>query len=239
MAEIEIKKKNLIKYAVMAVIVSGIAVFAVFYADSIGREKPAKDRVISVLEHGINTSGSAYSDEEIRNKAEAINSKLNALYSAENVRVESVVELADMARDLNDYDAALDLYAIADSMNPTDLFYKIDRGWIYLERRQWERARQEFELLKTSFPVHETYLGLAEAYQNIDGTPRYIIDDIYKEGLQRNFNRSELLSAFIDWLEETDREAETLQYYEIWNNQAPQQVLQEKINRLKHKYPDA
>ena len=93
--------------------------------------------------------------------------------------------------------------------------------------------------MKISWPVFEAYLGLAEAYKLIEGTPDYVIDDIYEESIYRHNGKFDVIEAYIDWLEETDREEETLKYYQMLNQILHQPALEEIISDLQQKYPDA
>jgi len=173
--------KTLLKYFVLTFVVVAVAVFIVFNSDRVGGEKTPLERVLAVVEQGIDTSNSLYTEEEIQAKVEEFNQAVSEIQQLTTIGVVTVADLGKKAQDLRDYDLALALFDIADTMNPQDLFYRVEKGRIYLERQQWEQARYLFETMKITFPVHEVYLGLAQAYKNIEG-------NCMKRGIKRISN---------------------------------------------------
>lgn len=227
-----------LKLIVLAVLIIGATTFFVLKSDSLNGPRTAEAQVQQIVDRGFDTSQSLYIAEETASIKAELDDRLARFLDGRERTVLNLLDAARSVRDLRDYDQALALFAVADTMNPQDLFYKIDVGRIYLERQQWEGARAVFEPMKVTWPVHEAYLGLAEAYKHIEGTPEYVIDQIYEESLYRHDNNFEVAQAYVEWLEATDREDKTLKYYEIMNRINPQPLLEQKIADLKAKYPN-
>lgn len=198
------------------------------------RQNP-QARVAEIMKNGVNLSRSLFTPEENVLLVEHINGRKDKFLSGSDATAQNLMDMARRVRDLRDDDKALALFAVVDSMNPRDQFYKIDVGNIYLERQQWEDARQVFEPLRTTLPIHETFIGLAEAYKHIEETPDYVIAEIYQEGEWRTM-KFEVYEEHVEWLEKNGREAETIPLYETMNEIAPQPILEDKIQGLKAKY---
>ena len=232
------KHKQLLVLALAAVvIIVGTAMFVLNSTKLNQDRRPEKQ--VAVLQSRIDYSHSLFPTDQTAAIHKEIDERLAKFIDGRTRTVENLVDAARQVRDIRDMDTALALFAVADTMNPIDLFYKIDVGRIYLERQQWEAARQVFEPMKITWPVHEAYLGLAEAYKHLDGTPNYVVDQIYEESLYRHDNNFEVLEAYAKWLEQTNREEKTIKYYEMMNRLAPQPVLEQRISELKAKYPNA
>lgn len=229
----------ILKLVALALVIIGATTFFVLKSDSLNGPRSAEAQVQQIVVRGFDTSQSLYIAEETAAIKSDIDQRLAKFLDGRERTVVNLVDAARAVSDLRDFDQALALFAVADTMNPQDLFYKIDVGRIYLERQQWEAARAVFEPMKVTWPVHEAYLGLAEAYKHITGTPEYVIDQIYEESLYRHDNNFEVAQAYVEWLEETNREEKTIKYYEIMNRINPQPILENKIAELKAKYPSA
>jgi len=223
----------------LALLIVGATTFFVLNADKLNGPRAPEVQVKQIVDRGFDTSHSLYIPEETESIKKNIDERLAKFLDGRERTVLNLIDAARAVSDIRDFDQALALFAVADTMNPQDLFYKIDVGRIYMERQQWEAARAVFEPMKVTWPVHEAYLGLAEAYKHIEGTPNYVIDQIYEESLYRHDNNFEVVQAYAEWLEKTDREQQTLKYYEIMNRINPQPLLENKIAELKAKYPSA
>lgn len=231
------KNKQLIVLGIAALVIIGSSVLFVLNASKLSSATRPEVRVAQIMKQGIDDSHSLFPADQTAALKVEINEELTSFVDGRTRTSENLVAAARTVRDIRDLDTALALFAVVDTMNPKDLFYKIDVGRIYLERQQWESARLVFEPMKVTWPVHEAYLGLAEAYQHIDGTPNYVVDQIYEESLFRHDNNFEVLEAYALWLEKTGREDQTLKYYEMMERLAPQAALEQKIQQLKAKYP--
>ena len=231
-------KQLLVLIAAVIVIIIGSVLFVLDAKQASIASKP-EVQVEQIVKRGIDYSHSLFPADQTEAIKNEINERLAKFVDGQTRTVENLVDAARQVRDVRDMDTALAMFAIADTMHPVDLFYKIDVGRIYLERQQWEAARAVFEPMKVTWPVHEAYLGLAESYKHIDGTPNYVVDQIYEESLFRHDNNFEVLQAYVAWLEQTGREEQTIKYYEMMNRLAPQPILEQKIKDLKAKYPAA
>lgn len=221
---------------VAGVIVIAAASFFALKGDRLDSARSPQAQVQQIWARGLDTSRSLFTPEEtVKLKGDA-DARISKFLSGEDPSAANLVGAARLVRDLRDFDQALALFAVVDTMKHPDLFYRVDMGRIYLDRQQWEEARQVFEPMKDTWPVHEAYLGLAEAYEHIDGIPDYVIDQIYEESVWRNNGAFEVLEAYAKWLEQTGREEKTLPYYEEMNRLVPQKLLEDKIAALKAKY---
>lgn len=217
----------------LAVLVA-VGVFVWKGSDLTAKRSP-QQRVAEIMEEGIDLSNSLFPDEDEAAVLAKVDERKSKFLSGSDATAQNLMDMARHVRDLRDYDTALELFAVLDLMTPPDQFYKIDVGNIYLERQQWEEARQVFEPLRVTLPIHETYIGLAEAYKHIEGTPDYVIDEIYKEGEWKTMTFA-VYEEHAEWLTEIGREAETIPLYEHMYELAPQTILDEKIKELKAKY---
>ncbi len=233
------KNKQLLVLVIASLVIIGSTVLFVLNSAKLSSATKPEVQVERIVKQGIDYSHSLFPPDQTEALKKEIDEQLASFVDGRARTVENLVSVARLVRDVRDMDSALTLFAIADTMYPKDLFYKIDVGRIYLERQQWEQARQVFEPMKVTWPVHEAYLGLAEAYQHIEGTPNYVVDQIYEESLFRHDNNFEVLEAYAEWLEETDRGAESIKYYEMMQRLAPQPALEQKIKELKAQYPSA
>jgi tetratricopeptide (TPR) repeat protein len=206
------------------------------YGDAYLSEASPQEQVLSVLEEGIDYSNSLFSPEDHDGFTQQITNARAEIKEASVMTGDEVLVLARIYKDVRDYDKALRLYAIAEEIGTEDLFLETDMGEIYLLKGEPELAAQQFELSKIRRPgLVESYIGLANAYKEIEGTPQYVIDDVYREGIMEAPGFFEIYEAYVDWLEKTDRAEETLPYLEIMNEIAPQSVLEQKIQTLKNK----
>lgn len=200
--------------------------------------RPPKDKVLALFKEDIDLSKSTYSADDEQIIVEKISQTIEDIRNKESILVEEVVGLGRESKNLGDFDLAIALFEIAESMQPNDLSFLIDKGRIYLELQQWEMARLVFEPMKQTWPIHEAYLGLAESYKHLD-VPNYVIDQIYEESVDRHFAAFEVLEAYADWLVESGREELALPYYQMMNRSVPQKLLEDKIADLKLRYPNA
>lgn len=239
----EVKKNRsyglYIKFAIAFAIIGAVA--AAFIAEE--RSKMAipqtpREQVIAILENEIDFANSLFLPEENENIRAKFNDRLNELRQASGIEAVEVVEIGREAKEIKDFDSAIKLFEIAESMNPEDLFFLVDKGRIYLELQQWENARKVFEPMKVTWPVFEAYLGLAQAYENIEGTPDYVIDAIYEESIQRHQARFEVVLAYAEWLERSDREKKTIELYQGLQEVQPQPAFENKLKELQEKYPE-
>lgn len=230
------ERSKLLALASLAVVVVLSVSLFVARGQDWGTPRNPQQQVQQIAKRGFSLDKSLFTAEENELVLGDINRRLEEFTSGSNATVENLVDMARKVRDLRDYDQALALFAVADTMNPADLFYKLDIGRIYLERQQWEAARQVFEPMKITWPVHEAFLGLAEAYKHIDGTPNYVIDQIYEESVFRNNGEFSVLEEYAEWLEKTDRGEKAIPYYEEMFRLVPQPILEQKIADLKAKY---
>lgn len=212
----------------------GVGVF-VWKGNELGHKQNPQSQVAQILQNGIDTSHSLFTPDETQIVLGKAQDRADKFLSGSDATAQNLMDLARLVRDLRDYDKALDLFHVVDTMNAPDLFYKVDEGNIYLERQQWEDARQLYEPLRQTFPIHEIFIGLAEAYKHIEGTPDYVIEDIYKEGEWRTL-KFEVYEAHAKWLESKGREQETIPLYEYMNQLAPQPIIENKLKELKAKY---
>lgn len=230
------EQKKLLILAAAALVVIAIVSFFVVNGDRLTTTRTPQAQVEQIWSRGIDTSRSFFTPEEAVMLTGQVEERINKFLSGEDPSAQNLVDAARTVASLRDFDQALALFAVVDTMNHPDLFYKVDVGQIYLERQQWEAARQVFEPMKVTWPVHEAYIGLALAYQNIEGTPEYVIDEIYNESLFRHRNEFAVMEEYVKWLNKTGREEKTLSLYEEMNRKAPQKILQDKIAELKAKY---
>lgn len=233
---IDMNKKSL--YVFVGLVIAVIAAVSVFVlaGKSLNESRDPKTKVARLMEGGVDTSKSLFLAEELPGVLEQIDSRKQKFVEGTDSTAQNLMDMARLVRDVRDYDLALQLFSVVDALTPPDMFYKIDVANIYLERQQWEDARLVLEPMRQTFPVREVFIGLAKAYQNIEGTPNYVIDEIYEEGLFRTFSDFAVLEEYVIWLEQTGREEKTLPHYELMHAKAPQQVLLDRINELKAKY---
>lgn len=234
--KIAMNKKNLYVFVGLVVAVIAAVTAFVMAGKSLNESRDPKTKVAQLMAEGVDTSQSLFLPEELPGVLERINTRKQKFVEGTDSTAQNLMDMARLVRDVRDYDLALQLFSIVDTISPPDLFYKLDVANIYLERQQWEDARLVLEPLRQTFPVREVFIGLATAYKNIDGTPNYVIDEIYEEGLFRTFSDFEVVEAYVKWLEQTGREEKTLPHYELMYEKAPQQILLDRINELKAKY---
>jgi tetratricopeptide (TPR) repeat protein len=234
-----ISKKTWITYAVSGLVIFIVVLFAIFQPSSDGTSTNLKKEALAIWGSEIDLSNSLFPEEDHPIVLEQIEEVYNDIQALDQITVEHVVELARQADRIRDYEKALALYELARLQDPEDKYFLVDYGKVYLELQQWENARKIFEPMRIDYPVYDAYLGLASAYKNIDGTPDYVIDDIYEESLQRHRFRYEVTQAYVKWLEATDREDQTIPYYNILQNASPQELLEKRIEELEQKYPNA
>jgi tetratricopeptide (TPR) repeat protein len=230
------EKKKLLVLGVAALVVIALVSFFVMNGDRLTTTRTPQAQVEQIWSRGIDTSRSFFTPEETAMISGNVETRINKFLSGEDPSAQNLTDAARAVNSLRDFDQALALFAVVDTMNPQDKFYKVEVGNIYLERKQWEAARQVFEPMKVTWPVHEAYIGLATAYQNIEGTPEYVVDQIYEESMFRHRNEFAVLEEYVKWLNKTDREEKTIPLYEEMNRKAPQKVLEDKIAELKAKY---
>ncbi len=230
------ERSKLVALAALAVVVILSVSLFIARGQDWGTPRNPQQQVQQIAKRGFSTDNSFFTSEENELVLADIKRRQEEFTSGSNATVENLVDMARKVRDLRDYDQALALFAVADTMNPADLFYKLDIGRIYLERQQWEAARQVFEPMKVTWPVHEAFLGLAEAYKHIEGTPNYVIDQIYEESVYRNNGEFSVLEEYAEWLEKTDRAEKAVPYYEEMYRLVPQPTLEQKIAELKAAY---
>lgn len=234
--ELSSDKKRITILAVGVLVILAGTALALLRPQSLLPGRSPQQQVDAIAEHGFDTSKSLFTPDETTKLKGDLDGRINAFVHGQDPSVENLIQAARLARDLHDFDQSLALFAVVDSMNPTDLFYKIDVGQIHLERQEWEAARQVFEPMKITWPVHEAYLGLAEAYKHIEGTPNYVVDQIYDESVFRNRSEYAVLEAYADWLEKSGREEKAIPYLEEMYRQGPNEFLKQKIDGLKAKY---
>jgi len=207
------------------------------YGDQFLSKSSPTERTIELLEGGVDTSNSLFSSGENRGFEEEIRISVAELEQGATITDEKALNLARILHDIKDYEKALVLYDIALELGSSDFLILVDKGDIYLAQGRYEEAAKQYEKAKIDFPtIYEIYIGQANAYKQIQDTPQYVVDDVYRQGISRIPGQYELYEAFIDWLEKTDRENETIEYYEILNKINPQPLLQERIDELKNKY---
>ncbi len=229
--------KKLVLLAVIAVILAIAVPFFLTYGDGFLTEKTPTQKTILLLQEGIDTSHSLFTTGENRGFEEEIRVSVQEFKQGATITDEQALEIARILDDLNDNQKALVMYEIAEELNSEDYLLLADKGDLYLELGQPELAAKTYEFAKIEFPsIYELYLGQAKAYMQIPGTPQYVVDDVYRQGLNEIPGQYELYEAFIDWLEKTDRESETIPYYEVINSINPQPLLDQRIAELKSKY---
>lgn len=233
------QQKRILTYSISGAIILLVALFAIFQPTTITKKGTLKEQTFEIWGDGVDLSNSLFPPSDYAAVQAEINENVEEIEARETITGEQVVVLAREAYKVRDYNKAEQLFELATTTDFSDKYYLIDYGNMYLEMGQWENARRIFEPMKITYPVHEAYIGLAQAYKNIEGTPDYVVDAIYEESIQRNFNQFEVVQEYITWLEATDREEKTLPYYQILNEKVPQEALERKIQELKQKYPDA
>lgn len=229
-------KKTLGVLAGIALAVVLAATLFVVKGNELNQSRDPKARVAELMQNGVDTSQSLFLPEETQSVLAKVEERREKFVSGTDSTAQNLMDMARHVRDLRDHDLALELFAVVDTLKPVDIFYKIDVARIYLERQQWEEARKVLEPLRLTLPIRETFIELAKAYQNIEGTPNYVIDEIYEEGIFRSFEDFEVLEAYVKWLEQTGREEKTIPYYEKMNQKVPQKILEDRIKELKDKY---
>ena len=232
------EKKKIMVLGVATIILIVVVPIWFSYINKTPKTLTPQEQVIVIAKDGLDTSNSIMDENDTQEYVDEFNEIYEDIKSNGINDFEQVVQLGFKAKNVRDFYTALALYDIVDLLNPDDKFYLVDKGNIYIELQQWENARQVFEPMRVNFPVFQAYLGLAKAYQNIDETPDYIIDEIYEEAIYRHNGRFDLLEAYVNFLEKSGREEKALKYYEMMNQIAPQQILEDKINELKQKYPN-
>ena len=230
------KKKVVIILVITVLLLVGVPWF-LNNGDSFLDNGPPKDRVEAILADGLDTTKSTFLDEENRKFEEQIAGEFEKIKILASISGNEVLEIARIYRDVNDYQAAIELYEIVQELGTDDFLVAVDIGDIYLEMGQPTKAAEAYQLGLIKFPsIYELHIGLAKAYKQIPDTPQYVVDDVYRNAILGNVGQYELYEALIDWLEKTDREKDTLQYYEIINKINPQPLLQQRIDNIKNKY---
>ncbi len=143
--------------------------------------------------------------------------------------------VSSLYKSIRDFDHTLALHALMDEIDAPDLSYRLDRADIYLRLGQVEKAVAELEPLKKDWPVPETFTLLAEAYKAMGDVPQEKIDALYREGIYRHSGQSDIVWAFIDWLEDSGREIEALPLYQQLYKHSPDPWLEQKIADLRSK----
>ena len=230
------KKKVVIILVIAALLLVGVPWF-LNNGDSFLDNDAPKDRVEAILEKGLDTTKSIFPADDNKKFEEQIAAELDKVEKLASIDGDEVLQIARIYRDVNDYQAALRLYEIVQELGTDDFLVSVDIGDIYLEMGQPAKAAEAYQLGMIKFPaIYELHLGLANAYKQIPDTPQYVVDDVYRNAILGNVGQYELYEALIDWLEKTDREKDTLQYYEIINKINPQPLLQQRIDDIKNKY---
>ncbi len=227
------------KYALIALIafpVVALVSVLITRLDQRGTEPNVRNEAIAILNEPIDFSQTLYPEEDRPLVVELLNKERADLESAPAVEWETLANLASMYKDIRDYQHALELYALLDRVNPPDKFYKLERGMMYLAMGNAQQSVSEIQPLKQEWPIPETFTALADAYKQLEGTPHYVIDDIYEEGIFRHNSQFDIVWEYIRWLEETDRESETIEYYEQIYAQNQDPAAKQKIDELKEKY---
>ena len=227
-------KKKIIIYGIVAVLLIGW-LSLIFFGEPVGRELSLKQQFIEATEDGVDPSNSGFPPEETAQVIDDINIKINLVLAKSEVTAADLISLAQSVVLIRDRDLAFDLYDIIDQTGTTDFGYLVRKGNLYLESKEWEQARLVLEPLKISWPRRETYLGLARAYENLEGTPDYVVDDIYEEALVRSFRHFSVLGAYASWLQRSGRFEKALPLYEEMNKDTPQESLTNTIAELKEK----
>lgn len=235
----ELNKKFLLLLTVGILLLVSVPLFLT-YGDAYLQKDTPTERTVSLLENGIDTSKSLFSTGENRGFEEEIALSVAEFEEGKTLTAEKAVELARILHDVKDYEKALVMYELALDLEADDFLVRVHRGDIYRAIGQPEQAAEEYELAKIKFPsLYEIYIGQANAYKDIPGTPQYLVDDIYRAGIAEIPGQYELYEAFVDWLNRTDRESETIQYLEVMNLINPQPLLDQQIEDLKNKYPNS
>ena len=224
-------KKNYLFYSIIIIALFILAYW--LYADMQKANPSIKDQIDAIVSQEADLSDSTLPDADERLVLDQLSDIRQQLSAKEIYTNEELLELAQKYRLLRDYDHLFAVYDVLDQMGVADKGYLVTKGELLLELKQWENARKNFEELKATWPIHETYLGLAEAYKNIEGTPNYVIDAIYEESLRVNLRGFPVLQAYAEWLEQTGRPQQALVFYEEMYKKAPQEAIQNKINELK------
>ncbi len=234
-----ISKKTWLVYGASGLVIFIVVLFAIFQPSSTIQTADLKKEALKIWDDEIDLSNSLFPEEDHPIVIEQVSNVYEDIVASDQITVEQVVELARQADKIRDFDKAIALYELAKQQDPEDKFFLVDYGNVYIELQQWEDARRIFEPMKVTYPVYDAYLGLATAYKNIEGTPNYVVDGIYQESLQKHRFRFEVTQAYVEWLESTDREDQTIPYYKIMQEASPQELLEDRIKELQQKYPNA
>lgn len=230
----------------IAVLLLGIVVAAGVYAYVSGiatlepqtNQAKAMETVFAIIDEGVDFENSLYPPEDYPVVTEKLEAYKEVIKEAGEITTQDVDGIMSWFYTASDYDHVFQLAEVNDFLDAEDFSYRIVRARANMKIGNLDAARTELQLIKQDWGVPDTYLTLAEVYKLTPDTDNSVIDDIYKEAIDRitATGRFEVIQAYIEWLEDTEREEMTIQYYEELNSLLPQEQLETRLKDLKQKY---